>query len=93
MGILLCGGESLTFRNRGAIVGKSSTMVGGGLFLPSCVQERNKIVVEGKVIHQVLMPAFIGGDSFILGQLPLFRGSRRGSNVRNVTVVARSKLR
>ena len=46
MGVLLGSSESLSFRNPSAIVGKAPTGIGGGLFLPSCIKEGNKVLVE-----------------------------------------------
>ena len=46
MGVLLGGSESLSFRNRSAIVGEAPTWIGGRLFLPGCIEEGNEVLVE-----------------------------------------------
>ena len=58
MGVLLGGGESLSFRNHSAIVGEAPTWIGGRLFLPGCIEEGNKVLVERKKIDHVLPPTF-----------------------------------
>ena len=59
MGFLLGGRESLSFRNRSNIFGKAPLGIGSSLFLPSCINKGNKVLVEGKDIDQVLSPTFV----------------------------------
>ena len=62
MGVLLGGSESLSFRNRSAIVGEAPTWIGGRLFPPGCIEEGDKVFVERKNIDQVLPPTFVRGN-------------------------------
>ena len=59
MGVLLGGSGSLSFRNRSAIVGEAPTWIGGCLFLPVCIEEGNKVLVECKDIDQALLPTLV----------------------------------
>ena len=46
MGVLLGRSEMLSFRDCSAIVGKAPAWIGSGLFLPGCIKEANKVLVE-----------------------------------------------
>ena len=50
MGVLLGGGELLSFRNHSAIIGEAPTWIGGRLLLPGCREEGNKVLVKRKNI-------------------------------------------
>ena len=46
LAVLLDGSESLGFRKCSTIVCKAPMWVSSGLFLPSCIKEGNKVLVE-----------------------------------------------
>ena len=59
MDVFMGGSESLSFRNRSVIVDEAPRWIGGRLFLPGCIEEGNKVLVERKNIDQVLPPTFV----------------------------------